>query len=228
MGKVDNKGENNMKLSNQEIKKLYWTCSTNATIIVEYIDLYPEHLEDFQLFSLEYDAKKEKYGKKFKYNKIGYLNMRFASKLLGLELGIFDWVRTASPPEVLAVYLVRHRLPHLFAFPNEQIYKVELDVVIRDINSNVPLVIDIHGKDTHDTEDARLRDEWKRGILAKEDMRYLVFAGTDLVNNIEQVEKKINQALGEEYEKINVAYLFRKRNQSGKKYPPARYKKRSL
>ncbi|MED1092194.1 hypothetical protein [Bacillus paramycoides] len=206
------------ELTDKEISGLYRYCSSEAESIVNAIITDSEHLDDYDElkkaydeFEKEYEEIEKKYFSKPFYNKIGYIKKRFTAKLLAKALYIFDYKFTKSPTEVLGLYVVRHKLMELHVVPNKMIYDWELDVTIEDYYQNIPLTIDIHGKEIHATEFQKARDARKRANLAQKGIRYLVFEGTDLVHNMSAVENKIKEVLTEEYEKVNSIYLFKKR-----------------
>ena len=213
------------KFTDWEIKTLFTEYSKVARKIAEDIDSYPQQFMDFKIFENEFDEKKKKYKTKSVYSKSGYIKHRFTSKLLGSRLLISDWRKTSSPTEVLGLYLVRHRLPHFWAYPNKRVHSWELDITIGDMYGNIPLVMDIHGKEAHSTEWDQFKDAVKRDDLTQKGMRYLEFQGSELVNNISEVEKRVKTALAEEYEKVNAVFLFKNHTRPKKDYSPKQHKK---
>lgn len=210
-------------LTDKQISELYQQCSSKAKSIVKAIGLYKEHQNDYKVFEKEYEEIKKKYSSKPLYTKTGYIEKRFTAKLLARALFIFDFRLTKSPTEVLGLYLCRYKLMGLYVFPNKMVHGWELDITIEDLERNIPLTIDIHGKATHASEFQKARDKLKRKELAQEGIRYLTFKGTDLVHNMSEVGNKITEALAEEYEKVNTIYLFKNRYNNANS--PKRYKK---
>ncbi|GAB6574229.1 hypothetical protein [Bacillus cereus] len=211
------------ELTDKQISVLYQHCSSTAKSIVNTISSNQKHQKDYNEFAKEYVELTKKYSGKSLYTKTEYIEKRFTAKLLAKALYIFDYKSTKSPTEVLGLYLCRYKLKELYVYPNRTVYGWEIDVTIGDINRNIPLTIDIHGKRTHASAFQKARDTLKRTDLAQKGMCYLVFQGTDLVHNMSNVENKIKEALTEEYAKVNSIYLFK--NRYNNNYSPKRYKK---
>lgn len=219
----------NKKLSSKEIKDLYVANSVFAEIVVsgvnEGVDFPKEYFEAYDVFVKEYEENKKKFRSKSRYSEQEYVVMRFLSKFLGEHLCVKDWEKTRSPTEVIGVYLCRNRLSHHWVHPNKIVCDLELDIVVEDIYSNIIFVMNIHGERTHATEFDKEQDEKKRLKLAKEGFRYLEIPGKELVNNIEDVEKVIQEVFNEEFENINAIYLFKKQPNDKNGFSPKFSKK---
>ncbi|WP_341285803.1 hypothetical protein [Priestia megaterium] len=191
-----------MIISNKIIKDYYKKAMREGDrIYSEGNDKYLEILkEQYAINNARYSHSKPK------FTEAQAVTMWYVSRELCryFKIGV-NALRFNSPPEVLLYFAFMQVWNKNYILVNERFGKYEMDVSIRDCNTNIILASDAQGYAVHkdtETQDAKKREELKRQGLV-----LLQPAGVFLVNNFCDFVEILKETLREVYKESNVHYL---------------------
>lgn len=188
-------------LNNQKIKEVYEECSKRAE------EIFKKGFDtDIPKLNEEYDKRLRKYPTQ-SYSREGFIKLRLCTRELSRKLGITDYSRFNSPPEVLACFGLELSWVKGFVLVNQIIGEYETDLTLIDVSNNFVLLIDVQGFLPHNSEDQKKKDEEKKKYYEQNGYSFIQVSGSFIKNDLTGFIQMVLEKISESYEKQNVSFL---------------------